>query len=259
MLERAGLTYQYDGSLEGFYCCVFASFSNREIPAKIIAGEPEQLLLGKVTYIETEPEKAKRVSDSIPQKISAEAAEMVWKGYLGCHPQKERLLLNFLRLGFRRGPSVTEDLTDPIVHELQKEIGRFNYEAHRFVQFLRFSLHGPYMTAVIHPKSQVLPIIAPHYCDRFPNEVFLIYDATNKMALVHQPGESAIVPMEEYVAPPPNEEELFYRNLWRKFFKTIGIEGRKNKRCQMNFLPKWYRPDMTEFQPEETGSQQILL
>ena len=37
-----------------------------------------------------------------------------------------------------------------------------------------------------------------------------------------------------------------YRQLWQIFFDTIGIEARKNPKCQQNHMPKWYRKYMTE-------------
>ena len=36
------------------------------------------------------------------------------------------------------------------------------------------------------------------------------------------------------------KKEKEIENLWLTFFKAIGIEARKNRRCQMNFMPKKY-------------------
>lgn len=37
-----------------------------------------------------------------------------------------------------------------------------------------------------------------------------------------------------------NEQEENIKKLWTTFFNTIGIKERRNKRCQMNFMPKKY-------------------
>ena len=37
-----------------------------------------------------------------------------------------------------------------------------------------------------------------------------------------------------------DDEELFQQELWKSFFKTIGINERKNKKVQINFMPKKY-------------------
>ena len=37
-----------------------------------------------------------------------------------------------------------------------------------------------------------------------------------------------------------SNDELDIQNLWKEFYKTIGIAKRKNDRCRMNFMPKKY-------------------
>ena len=54
---------------------------------------------------------------------------------------------------------------------------------------------------------------------------------------------------------PANGTEREFRELWRRYFKTIAIEGRINPKCQSIHLPKRYRHVMTEFMTDEgTGS-----
>ena len=38
-----------------------------------------------------------------------------------------------------------------------------------------------------------------------------------------------------------------YEELWKVFFDAIAIEERRNEKCQMNHVPKWYRKHMNEF------------
>ena len=42
-------------------------------------------------------------------------------------------------------------------------------------------------------------------------------------------------------------------DLWKSFYNTIGIKGRKNDRCRMNFMPKKYWKYILEVENEETG------
>ena len=43
------------------------------------------------------------------------------------------------------------------------------------------------------------------------------------------------------------EEEDLYTDLWREFFESIGIEARRNIKCQRSNMPIWYRKHATEF------------
>ena len=45
----------------------------------------------------------------------------------------------------------------------------------------------------------------------------------------------------------PDQAELDYRRLWRRFYDTIAIEERRNPKCRMTHMPKRYWNTMTEF------------
>lgn len=48
-----------------------------------------------------------------------------------------------------------------------------------------------------------------------------------------------------------DDEELFQQELWKSFFKTIGINERKNKKVQINFMPKKYWEYIIEMEDEK--------
>lgn len=251
MFDGATLVYKYDGSFEGLMCCVFASYEQKEIPFDILPPEGQPGLFDTLKYIETDPKKAQRVYDSIPIRISLEAQELVKLGFLACTPQKERLIFLFLRLGYKVGGKVMGMLTDDNVHALQKAVRNLTCESHRYKGFVRFSIYNEALVTMIEPENFVLPLLAYHFSNRYPNEVFMIFDKTHKAALIHQAGRVEIVDVEEWELPEPGEEEVEYRRLWQQFYKTIAIESRDNPRCRMNFMPKRFWKHLTEFYPEQ--------
>lgn len=103
------------------------------------------------------------------------------------------------------------------------------------------------------PQNRVLPLLRPHFCARYPEESFVLYDRTHREALFYRPRRWAIVPLEAFRAAAPGREERDFRRLWRRFYDTIAIEGRENPRCRMTQMPKRFWGTMTEFQnePEE--------
>lgn len=247
MFKRGGIVYEYDGTLDGFFCCVFESFQKREMPLDIRRFDASQLTLDPVQPIETEIDKAARVRRSIPQKISQDAMLLIENIFLTFLEHKELHMLIFLQRGFAMGPDVMRDLTNDTVATLQKAQRHLFNESHRYKQFVRFSLSGQVLASIIKPLNQVLPLIAPHFIDRYPEEAFLIYDSTHGMALVYKPGQSAIVPVDSFVMNNPSEEELMYRDLWCEYYDAIAIEQRFNPKCRMNHMPKRYWDEMTEF------------
>ena len=146
------LLYRYDGSFEGFLCCVFDSYARKEQPTEICEESTAQLSLFPVHRVVTDPAHAKRVFSSLRARISAKAEDLVLLGFLTCMHERERVLLQFIRLGFRYGAKVTDMLSDPTVSALEKAVGHLREEAHLLLGFVRFSEYEGRLAAVISPK-----------------------------------------------------------------------------------------------------------
>lgn len=247
MPERSNLVYQYDGSFDGFLCCVFESFYAKENPAAILAQEQRQAMLFPIKYIETDAVRAARVRRSIPLKISAQAQELIQKVFLSCEAGKDSVILDFLRLGYRMGERVTKLATRAEVAAMDKIALTVQNEAYHSLEFLRFSEFGDFLAAEITPHNNILPLMVHHFCDRFPSENFVLYDGSHGVAFLHK-SDGRTEWIEGTVSfPDPGEEEENYRRLWRHFYETIAIEGRRNERARMSHMPKRFWPNMTEF------------
>ena len=118
MPKRTDIAYLYDGSYEGFLCCVFESFEKREIPSDILAEDGAQLSLFPARAIPTDASRASRVAASIPRRISREAEEFVYVAFHTCLNCREIRLLAFLRLGYKAGPAVMHMLADETIAPL---------------------------------------------------------------------------------------------------------------------------------------------
>lgn len=244
------VAYAYDGSLSGFLTCVYESYVCREYPAVFSAPEDARISLYPEREIVTSENHAKRVYASLRGRISPEAGRLVVYGFLTCLPEKELHLYEFIRLGYETGPLVTRNLTDDRVAVLKNAVRHLTGEVELLKGFVRFSDFGGTLAGEIEPKNRVLPLLKGHFCGRFPGEVFVLYDRTHHEALFHQPGKTAILPVDTFRLDAPGASELFYRKLWRRFYDTITIEGRYNPKLRMTHMPKRYWGTMTEFQPE---------
>ena len=247
MPDRSNLSYLYDGSFEGLLCCVFESYDKKEIPPEILSQDMPQGMLFPVKEIMTDPYKSNRVLASIPSKMGAPALDFIRHAFLTCLPHKERYILRFIRMGYRHGPLVMDMLADEVIHTLFEAVKHLKNESHLLKGFLRFSVFNHVLIGEIEPKNYVLPLLTQHFCQRYPEERFLIFDRTHDMALVYQPYQPAIVAMEDLLLPEPDAEEQAFRELWRLFYDTIEVEGRHNPRCRMRHMPKRYWRFMTEF------------
>lgn len=241
--------YRYDGSFQGFLCCIFESFSRREIPAGIWPPERGQITFYGSRDIATDPVQARRVAAGL-RRLGTEVRERVVRGFLSCNPEKEMILLRFVRLCFNLGPGAARMTGDPDVcaaFDLERSV---NNEAAKYIEFIRFEQRGALLGAQIHPQNSILPLLRSHFCSRLPDEDFLIYDATHGVAMLRQKGQVRYLAMERYDAGS-GQEELNWQELWKRFFDALTIEERRNEQGQRNHAPKRYWQDMCEMYPRE--------
>ncbi len=159
-----------------------------------------------------------------------------------------------LGLARKEGARVLNYLSEPYVNRVFQLSRSTYYESHHLLGFLRFAeLENGLLFAQIHPKNYVLPLLADHFCDRLPQENFIIYDDSHKTAAFHKAGSSyllADIPeadqtfMERYSA-----KEKEYRALWLEFFHSIAIDARKNPSLQSSNIPKRFWKDTVELKP----------
>ncbi|MCL2566129.1 MAG: TIGR03915 family putative DNA repair protein [Defluviitaleaceae bacterium] len=239
--------YVYDGSLPGFLCCVHESFYGKELPINIVNISNHEPSLYEQKVVMTDEIKARAVRESIG-KISPRVLEITDHVFLCHHANKELKLLKFLITAFRIGANAPLMLGEAEVADVLAMERHMMGERHLLLGFIRFKDYGDILSAVISPKNFVLPLLAEHFIGRYPNENFMIYDKTYKAALIYQDKKLEMTAVEEIDFKEEPEEEVYYQDLWKKFYKTIGIEERLNPRCRMSHMPKRYWANMTEMQ-----------
>ena len=250
MSDRSNMIYFYDGSFDGLMCCIFESVYRNERPAAIREEADGQESLFEARKVETDENRAQRVKDAIKAKISKNALNFVKKAFLTCLEDKELLIFDFLRDGFKRGWMSKNDITGRYMQPLYNGVRALDGEAEAFKGFVRFSELGGVLGSEIEPKNRVLPVLRSHFCARYRNEKFFIYDRTHKEALFYACGKAIIRPLDSFQMAPPNETEMTYRLLWKRFYDTVAIKERENPRCRQTHMPKRYWNTMTEFQDD---------
>lgn len=238
--------YLYDGSMSGLYSCIYHSVYTKTVPADIIPEFIAQPSLLDQISIESDLEKAKKVRNSIPKKINQNALNLVEDVFLSCLAQKELAILRFLNKGYRVGSPIMNMIGDYDVNRMMKAQKHLYGEAHLLKGFIRFADYDSALVATITPKNYILPYLSSHFVNRFSEENFMIYDKTNKAALVYENRTCKIIDIEEIKFPDKNDTEVKYQELWKQFYNSIAIKARENPRCRMNHMPKRYWENMLE-------------
>ena len=239
------ICYRYDGSFQGFLTCVFESYVNKEPPIAFVLDE-EGPTLWEEREVTADETRAKRVYAAL-RRVSPAFQTLIARGFLTCLPERELALYDLIRRGLEEGDRVRQDLSDPTVAKVNLALTKMWTEWDHLKGFVRFSELDGVLVGEIEPKNRVLSLLAPHFAARFSGEKFLLYDRTHREAIFYVNHKWAILPLEEFQMGPAGETEKAFRALWRRYYKTIAIEGRTNPKCQSTHLPKRYRHVMTEF------------
>ena len=245
--QNRDVSYIYDGTFEGFLCCVFKSVRGREMPLSITAQDAAALSLFESVHIVTDFQQSDTVKDAIEKKISPLCLKMANLAFLSCLEEKEMHILKYLKMGFKHGAKIDDMLADTTVLTIANAVRGICGEAHLLSGFIRFSDYDGVLVAVIEPKNRVLFRLSDHFCDRFNAERFIIYDKTHGEALVYRGGEGNIVPAKDIRLPAPGADELRFRAMWKRFYDTIGIKERYNPICRRGHMPMRFWQNMTEF------------
>ncbi len=116
-------------------------------------------------------------------------------------------------------------------------------EVHKLKGFLRFQeLSNKILYAKAYLNNDVLYLLSCHFKNRLPLEYWIIKDENRKMYSVYDKHNFYIVSEENFNLSTEklSNNEKNMQDLWKEFYRTIGISERKNDKCRMNFMPKKY-------------------
>ena len=216
--------FVYARTWDGLLTAVFDAFYRHQFPVAIIGEKDTPPLFAVVHRVTTDEEKAGRV------------------------------------FRVKAGQSIETNFADPDVLFVTNTYRKVRYERLRMMQFVRFqkTADGTYF-AMIEPDYDVLPLIVPHFSDRFSEECWLIYDRRRRYGYYYAGHKSVRVTFEDgaevFRLPDGrlseamrDEDEMWYQEMWRTYFKAMCIKERVNPRKHRKDMPVRYWKYLTEKQ-----------
>lgn len=251
-----------ENSIEGIFTGVYNAWASgygfRNIRLSLAAHTTYELFC---EYIEVTPDpvKSQSVGRTICNRFGSEVYQNLCQAILAETKDKKNQLDKadciyhtvLLAFALYDGSHVLEALHDPYVARIF-ELSRATYnEAHHLLGFLRFKeLANGVLFSTIHPKNDVLPILAEHFTDRLPIEHFMIYDKTHKTAALHKASDGFVLidasDLNQELVNQLSEREEEFQKLWCSFFNHIAIEARKNPKLQSQNIPLRFWKDTVE-------------
>lgn len=241
-------TWLYDSTFRGFITVIHILMTENWPEVIISKDDMTQpgLFSDGQTIVTADQEKYDLMLKTIETRISREAVNIIKSAFLSESRGIEQMLYTFIRMGLETGPAIIHMIEDDHIHRVLKESRRTFFEANKYKGIIRFTDKGDGIKyACMEPDTNVLPLVAAHFRARFPGERWILHDTKRHLILLHEAGNLELIEeTSENVssaAAPGNPGTITandpYADLWKKYFGTMGIEGRKNSKLQRQFLP----------------------
>jgi probable DNA metabolism protein len=234
--------FVHDGTFQGLLTVIQRLRESGEEPEDIRGDDAtlQESLLAETVHVTSDAARVERACSDICSRISPRALRHTLNAFLSEMEGADYHIYRYLQLGWRMGDALDARLGDEhvhVVHRMSRCTGR---EAHRMRGFLRFRrLENGLYYAPMHSECDVLCLVAPYFLGRMGDQDWMIHDLAREQAALCRRGELELSTLPEF-DPHLTEEEGFYQELWRDYFKTIAIAERKNRRLQMSCMPKKY-------------------
>lgn len=237
------IEYLYDGTFEGLLTAIFYAYPQKDSCA--ITREDMYIpnMLDKPIIVPTEYNKFKRVYNSITEKLNTEVLTNIYYLYLSEVKSIENIILTYLKLCYKNGTSVNLAKNNDTILLVDKYCRRVTFESHRFAGFVRFKEIAPFsFYSAIEPDYNIIPILMPHFIERFSDQNFIIHDLKREIALIYNQNSYFITTLskEEGLRFSKSNDDSNFQNLWKTFYNSINIEERKNLKQQSQYMPKRY-------------------
>lgn len=236
------LRYIFDGTFEGLLTSIYEAFYRRQSPDHISCGDQLQGdLLSCCVHIAADNEKADKVLKSIRSKISPDVLEHAFHAYLSEIDDIGVWIYRYLKLGWKVGSAVDSYLWEDEVRVVQQAAKKVEFESHRMMGLLRFrELRGGIYYAPMGPDHNIVSLLAPHFAGRLSNQQWMIHDIKRDIAAVYNKKNWTIAVIRQRNALPLHGDELEFQRLWKQYYKSIAIRGKRNAKLQRQFMPSRY-------------------
>jgi len=262
------IIYVCEDSLTGIFSGIYEVWKRKmtaEEAGLEVGDSFERRLFCEYIFCKAEERKALAVIRMIQKNLGADVYEKISYALLSADRRKAemvfRAMLEAKKLS--RKDRLMEHLGNEAVRAVFGMYRQVANEAHHYKGFVRFrELKNKTLFAKIEPKHAVLPCIAEHFADRFPQENWVIYDKTHEVFLIHEKGKRYYF-LQQYMCMKGDsgsaqnitggfsEEEMDYETLWKGFVQSISVAERENRALQNQNLPLRFRTNLVEFSKEE--------
>lgn len=252
------IVFRYDKTFEGLLTAVFDAYFRRTFPEKLIDLDSiEPMFTDECFNVITQTDKATRVWKALEKKLSKNVCNMLTYVWLSETGGSDELLFQYVRKTFDSQQPIALNFADDVVLKVRNLAQKVEKEKSRMIEFVRFQkaaddvFFGP-----IAPDYNCLPLIIPHFRDRFSDQKWILYDTKRDYGFYFDLKTVTEMTLETTTLFPDGKldevlmaaDEKMFQQLWKTYFKSMTIKERINPKLHRQHLPKRYWKYLTEKQ-----------
>ena len=218
---------RHDPTFEGLLSAIAACLHDGVRPEALVP-DLDQLTLLPCVDAPQVPGIRARFHSQLAQRLGAAKAEEVlttaWQAYLSEDEGIGLAIYRFLEAALRRRNDPSGDLLDRDIARVVRMAQKTARLSHAFLGLIRFRTIGQSLfLADFSPECHILPLILPHFCERLPDQCFVIRDQRRGLAALHVPHRAPRI----FVLAPPGDEDPLSDSSQHPIFDWLPTAGRQ--------------------------------
>lgn len=248
-MKRSNQIYIYDNTFINLLTLVTFLINKHIIPFNLKNEDYIPTLVDEVINLKLDNKD--ELIEQLANKLGIDIFNIIYYVFLSNNENKELIIYYFILSSLKYKRNVIYMRNLKYVNKALNIAHYVKREAHRMKGFVRFKeLNNNILYAEFAPENNIIFLIAKHFKKRLANETWIIKDIKRNIVCLYYEKKLKFLWNTTINLNRFTNEELTIQELWKDFYKTIGIKERKNDRCRMNFMPKKYWKYIIEMSDE---------
>lgn len=237
------IKYLIDDSYEGLLSAVYYSIKNDEKVGEVLNFYSQLSMLDVVKKIPLDYDLASKVDLKLKKITSLNSYRELKLSLRSGEKDKLTIIFNYVMHLIKNGKDLSKDFLNEWVFKFSELIHKIKQEIHRYTGFIRFQKtnEGIYY-AYFSPDNNICDLLLPHFIKRYNKMPMILHDIKYNVICAYNGKESKIVNKKL----PPLKINDSVIELFKKYYKSVNIESRRNLKLQRNYMPKRYAKFMPE-------------
>lgn len=235
-------------SINGLLSALYYSFTEKIRPDKVFECGVYQPLLGAdIINIPLFPTHIERVKNALFRYGGTDVIYYIKACLLSCEESALFVAFNYAYLTLEQRKNMQGNLAEPCVAEFEYTVQKVLNERHRAHGFLRFKENANgILYAPFSPDNDITELVAPHFFQRLGKIPFVIHDLKRNRIAISDGFSLKFGYTDKPAILDLSENEKDVEALFKKYYNSVNIKERKNKRQQNSYMPIRYRKFMPE-------------